>query len=47
VLPRRAQCATPLTGVIAGVAPSGTEISTRPFQLVTGRAWLPVQVGVK
>ncbi|KAL3317631.1 hypothetical protein Ciccas_003721 [Cichlidogyrus casuarinus] len=25
--------------VIAGVAPAGTEISTRPFQLVTGRTW--------
>ncbi len=25
--------------VIIGVAPSGTEISTRPFQLVTGRTW--------
>ncbi len=25
--------------VIVGVAPSGTEISTRPFQLVTGRVW--------
>jgi S-(hydroxymethyl)glutathione dehydrogenase/alcohol dehydrogenase len=25
--------------VIIGVAPSGTEISTRPFQLVTGRVW--------
>lgn len=25
--------------VIVGVAPSGTEISTRPFQLVTGRTW--------
>ena len=24
---------------IIGVAPSGTEISTRPFQLVTGRVW--------
>lgn len=24
---------------IIGVAPSGTEISTRPFQLVTGRRW--------
>ena len=27
------------TSVIIGVAPSGTEISTRPFQLVTGRVW--------
>jgi S-(hydroxymethyl)glutathione dehydrogenase/alcohol dehydrogenase len=25
--------------VIIGVAPSGAEISTRPFQLVTGRTW--------
>ena len=25
--------------VIIGVAPSGSEISTRPFQLVTGRVW--------
>lgn len=25
--------------VIVGVAPAGTEISTRPFQLVTGRVW--------
>src|SRR3712207_4291952 len=27
------------TSVIIGVAPSGQEISTRPFQLVTGRNW--------
>jgi S-(hydroxymethyl)glutathione dehydrogenase/alcohol dehydrogenase len=27
------------TSVIIGVAPSGTEIATRPFQLVTGRVW--------
>ncbi|XP_051159913.1 alcohol dehydrogenase class-3 [Leptopilina boulardi] len=27
------------TSVIVGVAPSGQEISTRPFQLVTGRVW--------
>ncbi|GAB6024180.1 NAD/NADP dependent alcohol dehydrogenase [Chamberlinius hualienensis] len=27
------------TSVIVGVAPSGHEISTRPFQLVTGRVW--------
>ncbi len=27
------------TSVIIGVAPAGTEISTRPFQLVTGRVW--------
>jgi S-(hydroxymethyl)glutathione dehydrogenase/alcohol dehydrogenase len=25
--------------IIIGVAPSGTEIATRPFQLVTGRVW--------
>jgi S-(hydroxymethyl)glutathione dehydrogenase / alcohol dehydrogenase len=25
--------------IIIGVAPSGSEISTRPFQLVTGRVW--------
>jgi len=25
--------------VIIGVAPAGAEISTRPFQLVTGRVW--------
>jgi S-(hydroxymethyl)glutathione dehydrogenase/alcohol dehydrogenase len=27
------------TSIIIGVAPSGHEISTRPFQLVTGRTW--------
>ncbi len=27
------------TSVIIGVAPAGAEISTRPFQLVTGRTW--------
>ncbi|MCX7323055.1 MAG: S-(hydroxymethyl)glutathione dehydrogenase/class III alcohol dehydrogenase [Hyphomicrobiales bacterium] len=27
------------TSVIIGVAPSGAEIATRPFQLVTGRTW--------
>uniref|UniRef100_A0A0P4VSC3 S-(hydroxymethyl)glutathione dehydrogenase n=1 Tax=Rhodnius neglectus TaxID=72488 RepID=A0A0P4VSC3_9HEMI len=27
------------TSVIVGVAPAGQEISTRPFQLVTGRTW--------
>ena len=27
------------TSVIIGVAPSGAEIATRPFQLVTGRQW--------
>ena len=26
--------------VIIGVAPAGAEISTRPFQLVTGRVWM-------
>jgi S-(hydroxymethyl)glutathione dehydrogenase/alcohol dehydrogenase len=26
--------------VVIGVAPSGAEISTRPFQLVTGRTWM-------
>jgi S-(hydroxymethyl)glutathione dehydrogenase/alcohol dehydrogenase len=25
--------------IIIGVAPAGTEIATRPFQLVTGRQW--------
>ena len=25
--------------IIIGVAPAGAEISTRPFQLVTGRSW--------
>ena len=27
------------TSIIIGVAPSGAEIATRPFQLVTGRVW--------
>jgi S-(hydroxymethyl)glutathione dehydrogenase/alcohol dehydrogenase len=27
------------TSIVIGVAPSGAEISTRPFQLVTGRVW--------
>ena len=27
------------TSVIVGVAAAGQEISTRPFQLVTGRVW--------
>ena len=27
------------TCIIIGVAPAGAEISTRPFQLVTGRSW--------
>ena len=25
--------------IVIGVAPAGAEISTRPFQLVTGRVW--------
>ena len=28
-----------------GVTPSGTEISTRPFQLVTGRVWKGLAFG--
>jgi S-(hydroxymethyl)glutathione dehydrogenase/alcohol dehydrogenase len=31
--------------VIIGVAPAGTEISTRPFQLVTGRVWTGTAFG--
>jgi len=31
--------------VIIGVAPSGTEIATRPFQLVTGRVWMGTAFG--
>jgi len=31
--------------VIIGVAPAGTEISTRPFQLVTGRQWTGTAFG--
>ena len=31
--------------VVIGVAPSGAEISTRPFQLVTGRQWLGTAFG--
>ena len=27
------------TSVVIGVAPSGAEIATRPFQLITGRNW--------
>ena len=27
------------TSVVVGVAASGEEIATRPFQLVTGRTW--------
>jgi S-(hydroxymethyl)glutathione dehydrogenase/alcohol dehydrogenase len=33
------------TSVIIGVAESGAEISTRPFQLVTGRNWRGTAVG--
>ena len=29
----------PPPGIIIGVAEAGAEISTRPFQLVTGRVW--------
>jgi S-(hydroxymethyl)glutathione dehydrogenase/alcohol dehydrogenase len=31
--------------VIIGVAPAGTEIATRPFQLVTGRSWTGTAFG--
>ncbi|MCJ8191495.1 S-(hydroxymethyl)glutathione dehydrogenase/class III alcohol dehydrogenase [Sphingomicrobium aestuariivivum] len=31
--------------VIIGVAPAGAEISTRPFQLVTGRTWMGTAFG--
>jgi S-(hydroxymethyl)glutathione dehydrogenase/alcohol dehydrogenase len=31
--------------IIIGVAPAGAEISTRPFQLVTGRVWKGTAVG--
>jgi len=31
--------------VIVGVAASGQEISTRPFQLVTGRQWMGTAFG--
>ncbi len=31
--------------VIIGVAPAGAEISTRPFQLVTGRVWRGTEFG--
>jgi S-(hydroxymethyl)glutathione dehydrogenase/alcohol dehydrogenase len=31
--------------IIIGVAPSGAEISTRPFQLVTGRQWMGTAFG--
>ncbi len=33
------------TSVIVGVAPAGAEISTRPFQLVTGRRWIGTAFG--
>lgn len=35
------------TSVIIGVAASGKEISTRPFQLVTGRTWKGTAFGGK
>lgn len=35
------------TSVIVGVAPAGQEISTRPFQLVTGRTWKGTAFGGK
>jgi S-(hydroxymethyl)glutathione dehydrogenase/alcohol dehydrogenase len=31
--------------VVIGVAPAGAEISTRPFQLVTGRTWMGTAFG--
>ena len=31
--------------IIIGVAPAGTEISTRPFQLITGRVWRGMAFG--
>jgi S-(hydroxymethyl)glutathione dehydrogenase/alcohol dehydrogenase len=31
--------------IIIGVAPSGAEIATRPFQLVTGRVWMGTAFG--
>ena len=33
--------------IIIGVAAAGTEISTRPFQLVTGRVWKGTAFGGK
>ncbi len=33
------------TSVIIGVAAAGQEISTRPFQLVTGRRWMGTAFG--
>ena len=35
----RVLCSITLSLVDSGVAPAGHEISTRPFQLVTGRQW--------
>ena len=35
------------TSVIIGVAASGQEIKTRPFQLVTGRTWKGTAFGGK
>ena len=32
--------------VVIGVAGAGQEISTRPFQLVTGRRWLRLPLGL-
>jgi S-(hydroxymethyl)glutathione dehydrogenase / alcohol dehydrogenase len=31
--------------IVIGVAPAGAEISTRPFQLVTGRVWKGTDFG--
>ena len=31
--------------IVIGVAPAGAEISTRPFQLVTGRSWRGTAIG--
>lgn len=33
------------TSVVIGVAAAGQEISTRPFQLVTGRRWMGTAFG--
>ena len=33
------------TSVVVGVAAAGKEISTRPFQLVTGRKWMGTAFG--
>lgn len=32
-------CLRPWNCLLTGVAPSGHEIATRPFQLITGRQW--------